>query len=190
MARTVGKALAAATGERQRRPSEGERRAMNEGTHEPVTSELHRRAHGRPEPRWDAGLVFRVLVLPRACRDDPLCVATTQGQTSAHGRIGPSWSHAASIAHTVLWTRPLSHVASSTVVWQNGGFCITCIGQGHGAHVPDESYADHPTAPDADAIISPCIDASVSPPVVCNMLLPLTGVMQKPTRQRGCHPRP
>ncbi len=52
--------------------------------------------------------------------------------------------------------------------------CDFCIRQGHVAQVPDESYADHPTAPDADATISPCIDASVSPPVVCNMLLPLT----------------
>ena len=36
---------------------------------------------------------------------------------------------------------------------------IICIGQGHVAQVPDESYADHPTAPDADATISQCIDA-------------------------------
>ncbi len=38
-------------------------------------------------------------------------------------------------------------------------FAIICIGQGHVAQVPDESYADHPTAPDADATISQCIDA-------------------------------
>jgi len=40
--------------------------------------------------------------------------------------------------------------------WRFDNFCI---GQGHVAQVPDESYADHPTAPDADATISPCIDA-------------------------------
>jgi len=38
-------------------------------------------------------------------------------------------------------------------------FANWCIGQEHGAQVPDESYADHPTAPDADATSSPCIDA-------------------------------
>jgi len=41
----------------------------------------------------------------------------------------------------------------------NTGYAKTCIGQEHVAQVPDESYADHPTAPDADATISPCIDA-------------------------------
>jgi len=52
-----------------------------------------------------------------------------------------------------VWRAALDELA------QVGGFCISCIGQGHVAQVLDESYADHPTAPDADATISQCIDA-------------------------------
>ena len=33
------------------------------------------------------------------------------------------------------------------------------MGQQHVAQAPDESYADHPTAPDANATSSQCIDA-------------------------------